>query len=319
MIEHMMWELLTTNNVNTRSEPPSLEYLGQTSRQSLNDILDGSILPTMVEITSVSNGSSVYSTTLDIISPYQQVIRLLNSKKCDSLDMSVLLGGIKSPSGGVIHWFCFQLYDNILYILSTWADGDAHIQSIIQRTEVSEETFNNIVLGLMDGSPNIDNLREYFFKNSINEKGERVDPISYLSETFNTPGFSIIVYGDYTDKVMELGRYLYDKSENNDSFDGFLQNNIQVYTSGHSLPLGMEPFKLFIDRLFSEINVSSRGNVDRIKPSKSRRSVKYTKKKDAIKRRSSIGGSSFKKRRRTKRIKGSKICNKKTQRMRINR
>ena len=83
MIEHMMWELLTTNNVNTRSEPPSLEYLGQTSRQSLNDILDGSILPTMVEITSVSNGSSVYSTTLDIISPYQQVIRLLNSKKCD--------------------------------------------------------------------------------------------------------------------------------------------------------------------------------------------------------------------------------------------
>ena len=321
MIEYMMWELLTTNSVNTRSEPPSLAYVGQRAKQPLNNILDESILPTMVEITSVSNGRTDYSTTLDSlsdISPYQQVMRLLNSTKCDSLDMSILLGGIKSPRGGVIHWFCFQLYDNRLYILSTWADGDAGIQSIIQRTEVSEEIFNNIVLGLMDGSPDIDNLREYFFKNSINEKGESVDPISYLSETFNTPGFTIIVYGDYTNKVMELGRYLYDKSYENDSFGVFVKNNIQVYTSGHSLPLGMEPFKLFIDRLFSKINTSPRDDVGIIKPSKSRRSVKYTRKTGPFKRRTSLGGTSFKKKKMIKSTKSTKRRNK-SQRMGFNR
>lgn len=329
MIEYLLWELLTTNSLEFRSEPPSFEFMGQTTSQTLSDMLDSNAKELMRPITSVSKAESIYAVSLvpsTIHSPYSQVISLLKNAydklPCKCIDMTIALAGIKSPSGGIIHWFCFELYKDELYITSSWADGDACIQSTMHREKIDEITFNEMVNNLNniedDNLPDV--LERYFFSNPIDARGNVIDPKEYILRTFDTSqyrfngSFEIVIYHNYLDNVIQLTQYLYDESIRNESFQHRIRSNIELYKSGLYLPIGMEPFKILIGKLFNKIKSSCNKQDDsiiqkrgsstrrRISVVKTRRNVKYKKRKSLKNPSNTYGG-----RKHYKKIKSKKI------------
>jgi len=271
MVEYSLWELLTTNSINFRSSPASLTHFGQSSSQTLSEFLPEDIKGLMTTITSVSKASDRYATSLyspsDIHTPYNKIVEILRLSyeqlPCKCMNMSIALAGIKSPTGGIIHWFCFELYNGELYISSSWADGDECIQSTIQKRRVDEDAFNNIVTSLYTGTnieDTISTLQEYFFLNPVDNTGKHVNPTKYLMGTFGRPGmsgpFEIVVYETYLNNVIELTQYLYDESKTNEEFQNYITSMTRVYRSGIYLPTGMEKFKILVDELIRKINSS---------------------------------------------------------------
>ena len=186
--------------------------------------------------------------------------------------MTMTLAGIKSLTGGIIHWFCFELYNGELYISSSWADGDEYIQSTIQKRRVDEVAFNTIVASLYTGTnieDTITTLQEYFFLNPIDNTGKPVDPTQYLMGPFGRPGmtgpFEIVVYETYLNNVIELAQYLYSESKTNEEFQKSITSMTKVYRSGIYLPAGMEKFKILVDELIRKINSSCNSRVVNVK------------------------------------------------------
>ena len=280
MVEYSLWELLTTNSINFRSEPSSLKYFGQSSSHSLSEFLPEDIKGLMTTITSVSKASERYATTLyspdDVHTPYDKIVRMLRMSyeelPCKCINMTMTLAGIKSLTGGIIHWFCFELYNGELYISSSWADGDEYIQSTIQKRRVDEVAFNTIVASLYTGTnieDTITTLQEYFFLNPIDNTGKPVDPTQYLMGTFGRPGmtgpFEIVVYETYLNNVIELAQYLYSESKTNEEFQKSITSMTKGYRSGIYLPAGMEKFKILVDELIRKINSSCNSRVVNVK------------------------------------------------------
>lgn len=296
MVENSLWELLITNSLNFRSDPATLAVYGQDPSQSLRSFEPG-IEDMMRPIVSVSNSKTLYAETIypsddDGYGPYNRITDILRASydtmNCKCLNMSIALAGIKSETGGVIHWFCFELYNNELFIISSWADGEANIQSTIQRKKIEPTVLNQIVYALYthDGILSIiPELQNYFFLNPINSDGTPVDPSDYLIDTFEGTGidmrgkFEIIVYGDYLNKVIELTEYLYDKSMTNETFQSKVRSDMSVYQSGIHLPQGMETFKLLIGEVFERH--TPRESIDRQskKVTRSKRQTKYKQSK----------------------------------------
>ena len=313
MVENSLWELLITNSLNFRSEPATLAAYGQDPSQSLRSFEPG-IEDMMRPIISVSNGGTLYAETIYPTdggdhSPYNRIIDILRASydtlNCKCLNMSIALAGIKSETGGVIHWFCFELYNNELFIISSWADGDANIQSTIQRQKIEPTVLNQIVNTLYthDGVLSIiPELQKYFFLNPINSNGITVDPGDYLIDTFegtevNMRGkFEIIVYGDYLNKVIELTQYLYDTSITNETFQSKVRSDMSVYQSGIHLPQGMETFKLLIGEVFDRHTPIKTADRQSKIVTKSKRQSKYKHSKK-------IGGKHTKRIKRSLRVK----------------
>jgi hypothetical protein len=229
IVEKMMWEIMTTNNITYSSTPPSLKMIGQ-GDEGLGDFIrsnaDGEtyrkILNSLLYITSVSRGELDRCKIVDNMLVDNMSVRLTdiltNDYRIPQLDCGFvnnkipIIAGIsitnsmdrtsmdRTPSG-IIHWFSFVIdkeSDNIdLY--SSWADGDYRvhgIQSVMTKVRVNINDFNDIIRVFNDGTSDegvindtIGLLTKYFFSNP--PIGSE-DVTTYLRSVFLTNDDSII-------------------------------------------------------------------------------------------------------------------------------
>ena len=229
IVEKMMWEIMTTNNITYSSTPPSLKMIGQ-ENEGLGDFIrskaDGEtyrkILNSLLYITSVSRGELDRCKIVDNMLVDDMSVRLTdiltNDYRIPQLDCGFvnnkipIIAGIsitnsmdrtsmdRTPSG-IIHWFSFVIdkeSDNIdLY--SSWADGDYRvhgIQSVMTKVSVDINDFNEIIRVFNDGTSDegvindtIGLLTKYFFSNP--PIGSE-DVTTYLRSVFLTNDDSII-------------------------------------------------------------------------------------------------------------------------------
>jgi hypothetical protein len=224
IVEKMMWEIMTTNNITYSSTPPSLKMIGQ-ENEGLGDFIrskaDGEtyrkILNSLLYITSVSRGELDRCKIVDNMLVDDMSVRLTdiltNDYRIPQLDCSFvnnkipIIAGIsittsmdRTPSG-IIHWFSFVIDKEIgiIDLYSSWADGGYRvhgIQSVMTKVSVDINDFNEIIRVFNDGTSDegvindtIGLLTKYFFSNPpIGSE----DVTTYLRSVFLTNDDSII-------------------------------------------------------------------------------------------------------------------------------
>lgn len=245
IVEKLMWEILTTNSINHRSDPPSLELLGQIKKQSLIDFIN-SITPesdpesdikkeirnSLLYITSVSRGEldrcRIINNTSDIFSidydiPPDTNCGFINNKIPIIAGISITTSGDTYPSG-IIHWFSFVIdkENETIDIYSSWADGGYPIQSVMSKIRVDIHDFNEMLDIFKDGTSvdsainnTIVTIAKYFFSNPPH--GSK-DVTSYLRTQFLTNDaiiagkFNIIIFPKYYKHCINVSTLLLEKS-----------------------------------------------------------------------------------------------------------
>jgi hypothetical protein len=238
IVEKMMWEIITTNSIDHRSDPPSLEMIGQTN-ESLGEFIRSKTDPdnsvnirnSLLYITSVSRGDLdrcvIVDNMSDILTRDYRIppvdCGFVNSKIPIIAGISISTSTDRTPSG-IIHWFSFVIdrENDKIDIYSSWADGDYPIQSVMTKVSVNIVEFNEIIrifnVGTNDNS-DIDNtillIAKYFFSNPPIESK---DVIAYLRSVFLIDGvimpgkFNIIIFPYYYKHCINVSNLLLETS-----------------------------------------------------------------------------------------------------------
>lgn len=186
IVEKMMWEIMTTNNITYSSTPPSLKMIGQ-ENEGLGDFIrsnaDGEtyrkIHNSLLYITSVSRGELDRCKIVDNMLVDDMSVRLtdiltydyriLPQLNCSFVNNKIpIIAGIsittsmdrtsmdRTPSG-IIHWFSFVIdkESGNIDLYSSWADGGYRvhgIQSVMTKVSVDINDFNEIIRVFNDGT-----------------------------------------------------------------------------------------------------------------------------------------------------------------------
>lgn len=186
IVEKMMWEIMTTNNITYSSTPPSLKMIGQ-ENEGLGDFIlsktNGEtyrkILNSLLYITSVSRGELDRCKIVDNMLVDDMSVRLtdiltydyriLPQLNCSFVNNKIpIIAGIsittsmdrtsmdRTPSG-IIHWFSFVIdkENGNIDLYSSWADGGYRvrgIQSVMTKVSVDINDFNEIIRVFNDGT-----------------------------------------------------------------------------------------------------------------------------------------------------------------------
>jgi len=257
IVEKMMWEIITTNSINYRSTPPSLEMIGQTNECLGEFILSktnpenySNIRNSLFYITSVSRGELdrcvIVENMSDILTRDYRISDVdcgfINSKIPMIAGISISTSMDRTPSG-IIHWFSFVI-DRIdrenykIDIYSSWADGDYGIQSVMTKVSVDINDFNEIIRVFNNG-PNDENdinntillLAKYFFSNPpIGSK----DVTTYLRSVFLNddtiePGkFNIIIFPYYYSHCINVSNLILETSLESTSIESEMRSVVKI-------------------------------------------------------------------------------------------
>jgi hypothetical protein len=254
IIEKMMWEIITTNSIDHRSDPPSLVMIGQRNESLGEFILSktnaenySNIRNSLLYITSVSRGELdrcvIVENISDLLTKDYRISQVdcgfVNSKIPIIAGISVSTSMDRTPSG-IIHWFSFVIdkENDKIDIYSSWADGDYPIQSVMTKISVDIDEFNEIIHILNDGTDDddvINNtillLAKYFFSNPpIGSK----DVTSYLRSVFLNddviiPGkFNIIIFPYYYKHCINVSSLLLETSLESPSIRSEMRSVVNI-------------------------------------------------------------------------------------------
>ena len=238
IVEKMMWEIITTNSIDYRSDPPSFEMIGQ-GKESLGEFIlsktdaenYSNIRNSLLYITSVSRGELDRCVIVDNIHDILTRDYRISDVDCGFINSKIpIIAGIsvsttedRTPDG-IIHWFSFVIdrENSTIDIYSSWADGDYPIQSVMTKISVDIDEFNYMINIFNNGTDDdtvinhtILLITKYFFSNPpIGSK----DVKSYLRSVFLTddviiPGkFNIIIFPIYYKHCINISNLILEKS-----------------------------------------------------------------------------------------------------------
>ena len=291
-LEKMLWDTLTTNSINYRSDPATYGLLGQHKHESLRDFLNegslGDIRDIIIGNTSpVSRGSILNSEPITSISELQSLFRTkrgeFNTLPCKNITKNFpMLGAISVKKDinehditeGIIHWFVFvqSSVDGHIYLYTSWADNT--IESVMDKVDIDADEFDNMLtlfhLGTNQTTQVIDLIRKYFFTRPLGSQRRQLsdtDVNNYLNNTFVGDGresiigdrFSIIVYPDYYKSCYDILRSTIEYINSNDEIrEGIMapiETSIDVYRE-LSIPTNIQQFKLQLTYLYTTLGCS---------------------------------------------------------------
>jgi hypothetical protein len=282
IIEKMLWEVMTTNNIKHSSNPPSLLMLGQPLRTSLGDFIRyiskeeyNNIHRNLLHLTSVSRGeverSVVVNNIVDILS-----ITVTPDVECGfinsiipiiaGISISTLNNGIPDE---IIHWFSFVINTEagMVYIYSSWADGEHNIQSSMAKVDVDIDDFNDMLHIFKFGSNDINIINntisiitKYFFSNARYDSQVITD---YLRHIFVRDDvgiisgkFNIVMFPNYYKHCINISKLLLDTSLKTDYVKETL--NSVIKTSNYLYyDAELAKFKLLLIFLYTKMGCSN--------------------------------------------------------------
>jgi hypothetical protein len=314
IIEKMLWEVMTTNNIKHGSNPPSLLMLGQPLRTSLGDFIRyiskdeyNNIQRNLLYLTSVSRGeverSMIVNNIVDILSTtvtpdvecgfINSIIPIIAG-----ISISTLNNGIPDE---IIHWFTFVINTEtgMIYIYSSWADGEHNIQSSMAKVDVDITDFNYMLDIFKFGSNDITIINntisiitKYFFSNARYDSKVITD---YLTRIFvrDSVGiisgkFNIVMFPNYYKHCINISKLLLDTSLKTDHVKETL--NSVIKTSNYLYyDAELAKFKLLLIFLYTKMGCSNsifyQEEYLDINGGKKRRIKRKTIKRKTIKRR----------------------------------
>ena len=314
IIEKMLWEVMTTNNIQHGSDPPSLLMLGQPVTTSLRDFIRfiseeeyPNIQRNLLYLTSVSRGEVERSVVIN------NIVDILSTTVTPDVDcgfinsiIPIIAGiSISSLNNGIpdeiIHWFSFVINTQaeMVYIYSSWADGERNIQSSMAKVDVDINDFNDMLRIFDVGSNDINIINntisiitKYFFSNARYDSKVITD---YLRSIFVTDGvgiiskkFNIVMFPNYYKHCINISKLLLDTSLKSDRVKETLKSVIK--TSNYLYyDAELAKFKLLLIFLYTKMGCSNsifyqEGYLD-INGGKKKRIKRKTMKRKTIKRR----------------------------------
>lgn len=291
-LEKMLWDTLTTNSINYRSDPATYGLLGQQQHESLRDFLNEGLLGDIRDIiigntSPVSRGSILNSEPIENISKLQSLFTdkrsEFNTLSCENITKNFpMLGAIsvkKDINGnditeGIIHWFVFvqSSVDGHIYLYTSWADNT--IESVMDKVDIDADEFDNMLTLFQSGTTQttelIKQISKYFFTRPMGSQRRQLsdtDVNNYLKNTFVGDGresiirdrFSIIVYPDYYkscyDILCSTIEYINSNDEIREGVMTPIETSIDVYRE-LSIPNNIEQFKLQLTYLYTSLGCS---------------------------------------------------------------
>lgn len=290
-LEKLLWDTLTTNSVNYRSQPATFETVGQQSHESLRDFLNEGPLENIKDIiigstSPVSRGSITNSVPITSITELQHLFHTkrseFNNPSCEDITKKFpMLGAIsvkKDINGqpipeGIIHWFVFvhSSEDDSIYLYTSWADNT--IESVMDKVNINIDEFDNMLTLFQQGTTQttqvIEQIRKYFFTRPLGSQRRQLtdtDISNYLESTFVggqesiiDDRFSIIVYPDYYkscyDILISTIEYINSNDEIRERVMTPIETSIGVYRD-LNIPDNIEQFKLQLTYLYTILGCS---------------------------------------------------------------
>jgi len=291
-LEKTIWNTLTTNSINYRSEPATFEMLGQETHESLRDFLQEGPLENIRDIiigntSPVSRGTTLNSQPIENLFELQELFHIkrgeMNNLSCGNIIKNFpMLGAIsvkKDINGhpiteGIIHWFVFvQSDDNQIYLYTSWADNT--IESVMDKVDINIDEFNHMLGSFHSGTTQttetIEQIRKYFFTRPLGSRMKQLtntEVDTYLEDTFVGSNreapiiedrFSIIVYPDYYkscyDILSSTIEYINSSDEIKEQIMLPIETSIKVYRN-LNIPDNIEKFKLQLTYLYTVLGCS---------------------------------------------------------------
>jgi hypothetical protein len=282
IIEKMMWEVMTTNNINHSSNPPSLLMLGQPKRTKLGDFIRdiseeeyNNIRSSLLYLTSISRGDVERSIVIKNISDISP-LHISPDIDCGfinnitpiiaGISISTLNNGIPDE---IIHWFSFVINaeSGLVHIYSSWADGQHNIQSSMTKVYVDIDKFNDMLEVFNIGSSDINIINntlsiieEFFFSKSTYDAEIITD---YLRSVFVTddigiiPGkFNVVIFPNYYKHCINISNLLLTTSLKSQLIKKTLKSVIKT-SSYLYYDTNLAKFKLLLIFLYTKMGCSS--------------------------------------------------------------
>lgn len=253
-IEKMMWEILTTNSLDYRSDPPSLLMIGQGTDKTLREFIssipgiDSTILDSLEYIASISRGSLKTSVIVtDMVTISSSNSSSIEVIDCEFINNKIpMIAGISistsidRPPTGIIHWFSFVIdkKKNTIDIYSSWADGDRNIQSVMTNIEVDIFEFNILINIFKNGSNDereineaISYIAKYFFSNPpiVSENITNYLRSVFIDDDAIIAGkFNIIIFPEYYNHCIKISNLLLNMSLNSRTIRSEMESVVKI-------------------------------------------------------------------------------------------